>query len=266
MIQKRLSGTPWYHLYTTPDGEVQRRLAELEPIHARTQDGRFLQRAGQTLEIAVYRALRAGREVGAELQFRGEFADLNDHDDATLYRKVEPEMVSDETVRGGLVDFIVTTPDGGRGAIEVKNIRQWLYPGREEIQELLKKAVGLDAVPILIARRIPRVTFHVLHECGVLFHETFNQLYPEADEELAKQAKDKRLLGYHDIRIGNRPDARLMRFITENLPRLLPDAREKFQANRDLLEGYAGGEHAYEAFAAQVAQRRSAPSVASTSR
>ena len=119
-----------------------------------------------------------------------------------------------------------------------------------------EKALALDAVPILIARRIPFVTFHLLSPCGVLFHETYNQLYPEADAELATQARDKRLLGYHDIRVGNQPDARLRRFIIEHLPRLLPAAQEQFETYRDLLEGYVEGEHSYEAFAARVRRRQ----------
>jgi len=63
-------------------------------------------------------------------------------------------------------------------------------------------------------------------------------------------------LGYHDIRVGNEPDARLRRFIIEHLPRLLPAARERFETYRDLLEGHVEGEHTYEAFAARVRRRR----------
>ena len=255
VIQRRVDRIPWYHLRTTPDAVVQQRLDELQPIHARTRDGRFVLRVGQALEIAIFRALRDLHTVSPEVQFFGGFRNLEEHDDSTLYSKVEPEMISGEHVGRGLVDFVLTTPDGARGAIEAKNIRQWIYPGREEVDELLEKALALNAVPILIARRIPFVTFHLLSPCGVLFHETYNQLYPEADAELATQAADKRLLGYHDIRVGNQPDARLRRFITEHLPRLLPAARERFRTHRDLLEGYVEGEHTYEAFAARVRRR-----------
>ena len=113
--------------------------------------------------------------------------------------------------KGGVVDFVVTT-SSGLAAIEAKNVRQWIYPKRSEIKGLLQKALDLDAVPVLIARRIPFVTVHVLHPCGVLVHQMYNQLYPTADAELADLAKDKHLLGYHDIRVGNHADARLNRF------------------------------------------------------
>ena len=98
----------------------------------------------------------------------------------------------------------------------------WVYLDRPEIKELLRKSLDLNAVPILIARRIPFATIHVLGPCGVLFHQMYNQLYPSVDDALAALARDKRLLGYHDIRVGNQPDARLKRFIEEYLGSLLP--------------------------------------------
>ena len=205
VIQTRGGGAPWYHLRTTPNDVVQERLAELQPIYARTRDGNFAGRVGQALEIAIFRALRELHAASPEVEFFGGFRDLEAHDDSRRYSRIEPDMISGEHIGGGWVDFVVTTPDGGRGAIEAKNKRQWMYPGRKEIAELLEKALDLDAVPILIARRIPFVTFHLLSSCGVLFHQTYNQLYPEADAELATQAKDKRLLGYHAQRSPHFP-------------------------------------------------------------
>ena len=77
----------------------------------------------------------------------------------------------------------------GWGGLEVKNIREWLYLDRTEITDLLKKCLYLDAVPILIGRRIPYVTRRILKPCGALVWETYNQRYPVADADLAAQAK-----------------------------------------------------------------------------
>ena len=255
-ITRRIENdVPWYHLSAIPDDVVQQRLEQLQPIHARTLDGRFVLRVGQVLEIAIFRALRELYADNRGVQFCGGFRDLDKHSDATLYRKVEPDFINGRNVEGGLVDFVVTTPDGIQAAIEAKNIRQWVYPDRLEIEELLRKSLDLDAVPVLIARRIPFVTFYILSECGVLFHQTYNQLYPAADAELAALAKDKLLLGYHDIRVGNDPDVRLKRFITEHLVPLLPAAQERFEQFRDLVEGYVDGTYDYEAFTARVGRR-----------
>lgn len=92
------SGAPWYHLAATPGVEVQRRLAELVPIHRATQQRPFLLRLGQALEIAVYRALT---EQSAFHTF-GAFRDLDAHDDAILYRKEEPPSSADGRTMSGL--------------------------------------------------------------------------------------------------------------------------------------------------------------------
>jgi hypothetical protein len=96
----------------------------------------------------------------------------------------------------------------------------------------------------------------VLNPCGVILHETYNQRFPEADHELAARAKDKQLLGFHDIRLGNQPDASLMKFIHESLPQILPRARQRFDIYRDLLEHYARGTITYKIFAARVRRRQ----------
>ena len=82
-----------------------------------------------------------------------------------------------------------------------------------------------------------------------------NQRFPSADAALAAKAKDKSLLVYHDIRLGNEPDSRLVRFVHTNLPGVLPIARERFEEYRDLLFDYGTGETAYPEFAARVKRR-----------
>ena len=255
IVRRDENNIPWYHLSRTPAQVVQHRLEEIQPIHARTLERKFVQRLGQALEIAIFRALQDLHADAPGVQFIGGFSDLDEHDDSTLYSKIEPQMVSGRRARHGMVDFVVTSPSGILAAIEAKNVRQWIYPDRSEVKDLLRKSLDLDAVPVLIARRIPFVTVHVLNPCGVLFHETYNQLYASADAELAEKAANKRLLGYHDIQVGNRPDARLSRFISQRLVALLPAARARLGRFRDLLEGYANDEHTYRSFAARVRRR-----------
>ena len=186
----------------------------------------------------------------------GNFLDLAAHGDGTPYSKEEPpQSLSGKSISGEKrLDFLVQHPQAGWAGIEAKNIREWLYPDRKEIRDLLTKCVALDVVPILIGRRIPFVTFKVLSTCGVIFHQTYNQLLPETEHELAEQAKDKTLLGYHDIRTGNMPDSRLQKFIQTNLVKILPEARLKFNEYKDLIEAYTKGME-YKVFAARVRRR-----------
>ena len=120
---------------------------------------------------------------------------------------------------------------------------------------MLFKCCALDVVPVLIARRIHYSTFSVLNPCGVIVHQTYNQLYPESAKDLAQKVRDKQLLGYHDVRVGNQPDGRLVRFIHENLPKVLPGSRVSFDAFKDLLSSYGNGIHSYKSFAARVKRR-----------
>lgn len=244
-------GAPWYYLASTPRSDVEERLTELIPIHEAMTSGDFSIRTGQTLEIAVFRALSAQ----ARLPFLGHFDQLDDHDDSTPYSKEEPPLaISGRRITiGGPLDFVVghlASPVG----VEVKNLRVWIYPRHDGLKAFLSKCCQLHAVPLLIARRFPFVTFKLFHPCGVLFHQTYNQRFPSADRELAEMAANKRLLGYHDIRVGNQPDARLVKFI-RTLPQLIPPAHIRFETFQDLLCAFAYGHLAYEEFAARVRRR-----------
>jgi hypothetical protein len=258
VVRLRRNNKPWYHLNGCDPAELEQRLGVLGLIHDRTSTQDFGMRSGQTLEIAVYRALSAQNTT----PFLGGYPDLLAHDDSTLYTKEEPpRLISGRALPGAMrLDFIIMDPVSGVGGIEVKNVREWLYPDREEVADLLRKCCHIHAIPILIARRIAYSTFSVLHTCGVLVHQTFNQLYPEADADLAVLARDKNLLGYHDVRVGNLPDPRLLTFLHHNLPALLPAARERFSRYFDLLSKYGEGVISYPEFAWRVRRREAGES------
>ena len=245
------SGVPWFYLVQAEMGSILRRLKELEPIHMATVDGVFTQRLGQALEIAVFKALQ-GQE---SMHFLGAFQDLDAHDDSSLYSKEEPPTTVSGRMMSGKLDFLVVQGDV-IGGIEAKNTRAWVYPDSSEyLTALLRKCCAVDAVPILIARRIHYSTFSVLNPCGMIIHQTYNQRYPQADQQLAAQARDKNLLGYHDIMTGNEPDSRLVKFIDTNLPKLLPEFRNRFEQFKDLLAAYAAQEMPYKEFAARSKRR-----------
>lgn len=251
--QLQTGGIPWFHLTDADQPTLDKRLAELDTLHRQTQKPLFVMQLGQTLEIATFRALRSQ----SSLTFFGNFADLDAHDDSKLYSKEEPpsSLSGHQIPSGKKLDFLVQHEQAGYAGIEIKNVREWFYPDRTEVREMLFKCCSLDVVPVLIARRIHFSTFSVLNPCGVIMHETFNQLYPNAAKDLAQQVKNKNLLGYHDVRVGNDPDARLLRFIQTNLPLVLPAARHSFDTFKDLLCGYGNGELSYKSFSARVKRR-----------
>jgi hypothetical protein len=242
---------PWYFLTGTEEEILKARLAELGEVYRETLDKNFTLRMGQSLEIAVSRALQGQQNFESV----GHYRDLDKHDDSTLYSKEEPPSIVNERVCKGRLDFLLFTKDAGTVGVEVKNIREWFYSDRVEVLELLDKCCSLDAVPVLIARRYAYGAYSVLTDCGVLLHQTYNQIYAQADATLAGKVKDKRLLGYHDVRVGNEPDARLLKFIHVNLPILLPEARKKFDEKRELIQQYAAEEISHAEFVARLRGR-----------
>lgn len=242
----------WYHRTTENPERIEARLAVLKPLHARTNQHNFKLRMGQTFEIAILRCLE-----NAGMQFVGGFTDLEDHDDSTLYSKEEPPLrYSGRRMPGEKrFDFLAFHPTAGPIGIEAKNVREWMYPQQIEIIELLQKALAADTLPILIARRIPYVTFRLMRACGVMVFENFNQLYPSADAELAALVRHKDNLGYHDIRIGNEPNPHLVAFITNTVPANADEYRARFDSHKDLLSAFSSKEMQYPEFAARVRRR-----------
>lgn len=240
IVSEKQGKAPWYYLKETPKQAVEARMKVLVPLHEKTQEGIFTHRLGQTYEIAVMKAIqRSG------LNFLGHFTDLGVHDDGTAYTKVDPPLdISGSRMEKGPLDYVVF-PLGECAGIEVKNYRTWLYPRSKEVKEMLWKCGDIDAVPVLMARRLPFITIRLLQLGGCLVHENYNQLYPASDSELATQVRQKTLLGYHDVRTGNEPDARMMRFVGTLLPGLVKDARPRFKMFRDAHRAYGKGAITY---------------------
>ena len=239
--------THWYYLSDANRSEVESRLREQAEVYRQINRSAMSKLIGQAIEITVFRSLKAQ----TALQVYGGFYDLDEHDDSSPYSKDEPpSVVSGRTMPGRKkLDFLLYRQDIGHVGVEVKNARQWLYPNRHEVRELIQKCCAIDAVPVIIARRIPYVSFTELFEpCGVLVHETYNQRYPISHEKLANKAKDKKLFGYHDIRLGNEPDDRLNLFLHKTLPSLLHAGREKFDKHKDLLRRFGNSSSTYKEF------------------
>lgn len=236
IVVERREKVPWYYVKGTAKTAVEERLALLQPLQKQTQNGLFKHRLGQTLEIAVMKAIQQ-----SNLNFLGHFSDLDSHDDSTPYTRSDPPLlISGNRMEKGPLDYVVF-PMGECVGIEVKNYRTWLYPRSSEVREMLWKCGDIGAIPVLVARRLPFITIRLLQMGGCLIHENYNQLYPSADEELANQVRKKNLLGYHDVRTGNEPDARMLRFMGKLLPELVKEARPTFDKFREAHRQYGKG-------------------------
>lgn len=255
--QLRMAGTlltkgtnpEWFYLADADPAIIEQRYKYLLTLRKRTEKPLFVKRMGQTAEIAVFKALVNAKAKGT---FIGHYADLDKHGDDKLYSKADVDSFNGLQCSPGQLDFIVFYPDAGGMGIEVKNTREWIYPHSAIMSELLSKCVQLDVVPVLVARRIHYSTFSVMNECGVVIHQFYNQLYPYADAELAEEVRQKLTLGFFDVRVGNEPDARLLKFFHTNLPGIADDAREKFDKHKATIAEYVTGAMSYGQFVKEV--------------
>jgi hypothetical protein len=237
----------WHYLAETATALVEQRFNQLNPIHAQTESRAFTDRMGDTAEIAVMKAMQESRAP-----FFGHFTDLEKHDDSQRYTKHDPDFFCGRPIEGGKLDYILVQLDAGGMGIEIKNTREWVYPDKQIVKDLLSKCVQIDVVPVLIARRIHYSAFSILNACGGVVHQIYNQLYPAADAALADLVRNKNLLGYADVRTGNDPDARLLKFFQSSLPAVSDESREKFNENRELIEQYTKGQITYPQFVGKL--------------
>lgn len=251
-VQKRAAAN-WYYATATDPEIVSSRLEELVPLYERAVARSFTTRVGDALEISVYKGL-----LSIDADFQGRFRDLDKHDDSTPYSKEEPPShIGKRELPGDLkLDFHYRHDNSGWAGIECKNIREWIYPQRREVRELITKAYHLDCIPVLIGRRIHPSTVFVFGKCGLIVHQNFNQLLPYSEAELAEELKHKNKMGYFDIRVGNTADSRMVRFLDQSLPAAMPGARDKWQAHADLVKRYATDpDMSYDEFAGRIARR-----------
>ena len=246
----------WFYLPTASSADVDAQLDILGPVLRDVSRGVVARRRGHCLELAIYRALRNQSNA---LYFGGfpDFEPSEPESTRHLYRKVEPpKHIGNRAIPGeGSLDYLYLDRTVGFAGIEAKNLREWLYPDGEEVKDLLFKCIELDCVPVLVARRFPKIVFDVLGTCGVVLHETFHQLYHVADQQLAKLAMRHDSLGFDDIRIADEPDDRLLTFVGTRLPAELPSARTRFDKFKDLIAEYSRGEVRYAEFEENVTRR-----------
>ena len=139
-------GGTWYYLSDSDPEFVHQRYHVQATVYRALTGGKITPRLGQTLEIAVYRAL-----IDQPYDYLGRFKGLDTSQETRekLYRKDEPPTYLGNHSIGGerRLDFLFLHPDSGWAGIEVKNVREWLYPDRAEIRDLISKSVALDCVP-----------------------------------------------------------------------------------------------------------------------
>ena len=67
---------------------------------------------------------------------------------------------------------------------QVKNTREWYYPPYDAIWDLVGTAAQLEAVPVLIARRLPERTFGFMKSVGGFAFRSMKMIFKPGTDEL----------------------------------------------------------------------------------
>ena len=127
-------------------------------------------------------------------------------------------------------------PSQIRVVVQVKNTREWYYPNSETVWQLLASAVQLDAIPVLIARRVAEPSFLFADDAGAFLVPSFNTyIHQDAQASPDWTAFDEACtnLGYKDVKLINpeRPEERHVTLWTKLAARL-PEMKATFDPHR----------------------------------
>lgn len=131
--------------------------------------------------------------------------------------------------------------------IEVKNIREWVYPEASELFQLLDKASRLVAqhpdqpiVPMLVCRKANYETFRFAKMIGCFIAQTNVQFILPYTRVEAGIAEIQNELGFHDLVIQAEPHRLLSSLFESTVPSLALEISRRFHATAPILSKYSG--------------------------
>jgi hypothetical protein len=240
-VQHAATGSQkWYANILTQEATYQPKLDQLAPLYASVSGGGFGNLTGDALEIITFKCLDAVQAAAPRYAYQGAF-DLSKRVDGR-HPKIQPPKTIGICSTIKEADFIQYGHDAGPLCIECKNYREWLYPHRSIINEVIIKAYELNCIPVLVMRRIHYTTrSNFLEPAGIIAHESYFQYYPTSHADIAEQVRHKRSLGFTDVRATEDPHPRTTKFFSESLPKIVSPMAERWLTHRDALYEYAKG-------------------------
>jgi hypothetical protein len=230
----------WFANPATDPHQIRQRLDELAPLYASVSGGGFSNQTGDALEVITFKCLESIRRRTPRYTYQGHFLLSDPKDAQNRFRKIQPARSLGPKYTDKEADFLQFGHEPGPLFIECKNLHEWIYPSNQHIKDLILKSSSLDAVPLLIARRIHYTTLtNFLEPAGILAHESFHQYYPSDCAELAARVRDKNSLGFSDVLATEEPHRRTLTFFENILPTIVDTMAERWFRNADALVAFA---------------------------
>jgi len=124
------------------------------------------------------------------------------------------------------------------------------------VWNLIGRALRIDALPVLVTRKIVYPSYYVFREIGLLAFQVHFQFFPPKLETRVGEIRHKDGLGFSDIRCSDEAPPALVRYFAEHLPRLAPGALERFLSRKDILSRYAMEHHLEDAIPGNIRSAR----------
>lgn len=129
--------------------------------------------------------------------------------------------------------------------IEVKNIRDWIYPTSAELYQLLNKSAILQVAnpnhpiaPVLLCRRAHITTMRMAKDLGIFIIPVSRQYISNVDETHLTEIRTELALTDLVQQVG--PDERLVKFMTTHLPKVIDRTAENWSTfGPELQETFA---------------------------
>lgn len=126
--------------------------------------------------------------------------------------------------------------------IEVKNLRDWIYPEAPELHQLLSKAARLQSAhpdlriaPVLVCRRAHYTTFKMARTLGFYVVDLRRQfLLPSSDLDQARVDEVRAELGY-DLEESEEPFPLLVAHFTTHFPPVAVRTAERWARSQAAL-------------------------------
>jgi hypothetical protein len=135
--------------------------------------------------------------------------------------------------------------------IEVKNVRDWIYPSSQELYQLLDKAAKLkqshpelQIVPVLVCRRAHYTAYKMAQDLGFFIVQTRRQYIGSVDPERLLEVRTE--LGFLDLTEHHGPDPLVVHMFADVFPRYATEFSQRWArtaAARDVCDAFPHMRH-----------------------
>lgn len=125
--------------------------------------------------------------------------------------------------------------------VEVKNIREWIYPESQELWQAIRAATELNCIPVLVTRRVHFATGRFCRSVGMAVCETQRQYFAPELRDDPRLLDVYRNLYFQDILPWDSADRYTTKFFASTLPAMLERTVARYTRSKELLRAYAIG-------------------------